>query len=588
MTKISLHSPKEFIVAWRRIFSYGRRYIPLFCLASVLAVGCTVLTLMAPAVLSDLTNLLADSISGTLNVECALTLVLTLLLLYTGSFLFSVLEGWLFTSATHNITRCMRADIIRKISRVPVAYFNSTSAGIVLSRIANAVDTCGQAMQQSIGNFLSASAMIIGAMILMLRADLTMALVGMGASLIGFVLLLLLVGSSQTYFTQHQKNIGILNGHVEESYTGRETLRAYGAVPGAMVKFDRLNKILRDSIFNSQCMAAFMPPIMAFTSNLGYVAVCVAGTAEALRGETDIGTLVTFMLYIRYFTDQLSKIGQALQSMQLSGAAGARALDFLDEEEIPADTGTASISPAVRGHIRFENVSFRYDSSDKEILHDCCAEVLPGQTAAIVGDADSGKTTLVHLLLRFFEPSEGRILVDGVPLQDMRRDAVHDLFCLIPADPWIFHGTVRENLLFNKPNVSEARMKEAAASVGLDRFIAQMPDGYDTVLDDSISLSRGQMQEIAIVRAILDDAPILLLDEAFSALDPYSEERVRAALAAFMQGRTVIMITHSPSALAGADKVLVMRGGTVAASGTHTTLLESDSRYARAYGPAAD
>lgn len=588
MEKISFRSPKEFLDAWRRILAYGRRYIPLLCLASALAVGCTVLTLLAPAVLSDLTNLLADSITGDLDIGYAAALVLTLFLLYTGSFLFSVIEGWLFISVTHNITRHMRADIIRKIGRVPVAYFNSTSAGIVLSRIANAVDTCGQAMQQSIGNFLSAATMILGAVILMVRTDLTMALVSMGASLVGFVPLLLLVGASQTYFTQHQKNIGILNGHVEESYTGRETLRAYGALPEAMAKFDRLNKILRDSIFRSQCMAAFMPPIMMFTSNLGYVAVCVAGTVEALRGETDIGTIVTFMLYIRYFTDQLSKIGQALQSLQLSGAAGARALDFLDEEEMPADTGTVHALPAARGHIRFENVSFRYDGSEKEILHGFSAEVLPGQTLAVVGDAGSGKTTLVHLLLRFFEPTAGRILVDGIPLHQMDREAVHSLFCLIPADPWIFRGTVRENLLFNKTNVSEERMREAADAVGLHSFVRQLPEEYDTVLDDSISLSRGQMQEIAIVRAVLDDATILLLDEAFSALDSYSEARVREALSSILQGKTTVMVTHSPSALSEADRVIVLRGGAVAAEGTHESLVQSDERYAASYGTAVD
>lgn len=585
MKKLSLRSPKEFLQAWFRILRYGKRYLPYICLASGLAVGCTALTLKAPAVLSDLTNLLADGIGGTLDMDTAVSLVLTLLLLYTGSFLLSSLEGWLFTSVTHQITRCMRADIIRKISRVPIAYFNSTSAGIVLSRIANAVDTCGQAMQQSIGNFLSAAAMILGAVILMIRTDLTIALVGMGASLVGFIPLLLLVGSSQTYFTQHQKNIGVLNGHVEESYTGRETLRAYGALPEAVDKFDRLNKILRDSIFRSQCMAAFMPPIMTFTSNLGYVAVCVAGTVEALNGTTDIGTIVTFMLYIRYFTDQLSKIGQALQSLQLSGAAGARALDFLDEEEISIDAGTAAALLPAKGHIRFENVSFRYEGSEKEILHGFTAEMYPGEITAVAGDAGGGKSTLLYLLLRFFEPTEGRILIDGVPLAEMPREEVRSLFSLIPTDPWIFQGTVRENLIFNKENVSDARMTEVAKAVGLDSFVQGLSRGYDTVLDDSIRLSRGQMQEIAIVRAILDDAPILLLDEAFSALDPTSEMHIRSVLFSYMEGRTTVMVSHSPSALAEAHRILLMRGGCAAASGTHIQLLQNDAQYAASYAP---
>ena len=509
---------------------------------------------------------------------------LTLVSFYVASYLLTVLQGWIMTTVTQRIGQGMRADISAKINRLPMSYFNEVPKGDILSRITNDVDMLGQSLNQSVGTLLSAVVLFAGSLFMMVTTNGWMTLAAVGASLLGFALMMGIMGRSQKYFVRQQSALGALSGHIEESYTGHSVIAAYNAEDRVRAEFDRMNGELVDAGFRAQCLSGLMMPIMMFIGNFGYVAVCVVGGALALDGQIGFGVIVAFMLYVRYFTQPLSQIAQGVQALQSAGAAGTRVFEFLEASEMADESAKPALPDgSVHGEVEFDHVRFTYPGSDKPVIKDFSARALPGQKIAIVGPTGAGKTTMVNLLMRFFEIDGGQIRIDGVPTSEMRREDVHALFCMVLQDTWLFEGTVRENLVYCDDAATDEDMQRACRAVGLDHFIRSLPHGYDTVLNDQVNLSQGQKQQMTIARAMIADKPMLILDEATSNVDTRTELKIQQAMDELMRGRTSFVIAHRLSTIRNADLILVMREGDIIESGTHEELLAAGGFYADLY-----
>jgi ATP-binding cassette subfamily B protein len=414
-----------------------------------------------------------------------------------------------------------------------------------------------------------------------------MTLTAVLASLLGFVLIFLIMGRSQKYFTRQQQCLGKINGHIEEMYAGHTVVKAYNGEEASGAVFDEMNRQLYESGLRAQSMAGVMQPLMGFIGNLGYVAVCVVGGAMALKGKISFGVIVAFMMYIRYFTQPLSQIAQAMQSLQSAAAAGERVFEFLEADEMEDESAKTETLSDVQGQVEFDHVKFGYDD-DKVIIHDFSAKAKPGQKIAIVGPTGAGKTTLVNLLMRFYEIQGGDIRIDGKSTRAMKREDVHSQFCMVLQDTWLFEGTVRENLVYCGENVSDEKITEACKAVGLDHYIHTLPNGYDTVLNDQVNLSQGQKQQLTIARAMIADKPMLILDEATSSVDTRTEQQIQNAMDMLMENRTSFVIAHRLSTIKNADLILVLKDGDIIESGTHDELLEKDGFYAELYNSQFD
>ncbi len=519
------------------------------------------------------------------SVDMAAVMRIGLLLvgLYALSYILTAAQGWIMATVTQRVSKGMRADISRKINRLPMWFYNRTSTGDVLSRVTNDVDTIGQSLNQSVRNLISSVILFFGSLLMMLLTDGWMTLTAVVSSLLGFAIMLAIMGRSQKYFARQQKHLGEINGHIEEIYAGHTVVKAYNGEEAAQKTFDKMNADLCDSGFKSQCLSGMMMPVMNFVGNLGYVAVCVVGGAMALNGRISFGVIVAFMMYVRYFTQPLSQIAQAVQSLQSAAAAGERVFEFLEAEEMEDETGKMEALPEVKGEVEFDHVKFGYEDSDITVIHDFSAVAKPGQKVAIVGPTGAGKTTMVNLLMRFHEIQGGQIRIDGVPTSKMKREAVHALFCMVLQDTWLFEGTVRENLVYCTQNVSDEKMKAACRAVGLDHFIRTLPKGYDTVLNDQVSLSQGQKQQLTIARAMIADKPMLILDEATSSVDTRTEQQIQSAMDRLMENRTSFVIAHRLSTIRDADLILVMKNGDIIESGNHEELLNQGGFYAELY-----
>lgn len=508
--------------------------------------------------------------------------------LYVLSYVLSALQGWIMSTITQKVSKQMRSDISHKINRLPMSFYNKTTIGDVLSRVTNDVDTIGQSLNQSIGTLITAVILFVGSLIMMIKTNIWMTLTAVCASLIGFVIMFTIMGRSQKYFRRQQKHLGEINGHIEEIYTGHTVVKAYNGEDDAQKTFDELNGKLKHSGFMAQCLSGLMLPIMSFIGNLGYVAVCVVGGAMALDGKISFGVIVAFMMYVRYFTQPLSQMAQAIQSMQSAGAAGERVFEFLEAEEMEKEDGKIEKLDHVKGEVTFEHVKFGYEDSDRIIIHDFSAEAKPGQKIAIVGPTGAGKSTMVNLLMRFHEIQSGRISIDGVSTDQIRREAVHAQFCMVLQDTWLFEGTVRENLIYCTPDASDEKMKQACKAVGLDYFIRTLPNGYDTILNDQVNLSQGQKQQMTIARAMIADKPMLLLDEATSSVDTRTEQQIQKAMDKLMENRTSFVIAHRLSTIKNADLILVLKDGDIIESGNHEQLMKQNGFYASLYNSQFD
>lgn len=631
----------DFRGAMKKLVHYLNKFHTLIIIAFVLAAVSSILSIIAPDHLSNLTDIISDGLtpnisettineimsSDTISFEdkqefmsimsgisedsssseifsaidsmpesiqeivepkmdftAIKNIALFLAIIYIASAIFSFFGHYIMATVSNNFAKDLRSKIINKINKLPLRYFDRNSTGDILSRITNDVDTVAQTMSQSIGSLVGAITLLIGSVIMMFVTNWIMAICAIVSSLLGFSIMAIILKKSQKYFIQRQVELGNMNGHIEEVYSGHNVVKVYNGKKDADEKFDKLNEKVFDAIRKSQFLSGLMQPIMAFIGNFSYVVVCVVGALLAMNGYITFGVIVAFIVYVRLFTNPLSQIAQAMTSLQSAAAASERIFEFIEAEEMSDESALTKHldRDKVKGNITFDHVKFGYDS-DRIIIKDFSAKVKPGQKIAIVGPTGAGKTTMVNLLMKFYEINSGDIKIDGVSINELTRENVHDLFTMVLQDTWVFNGTVRENIVYNRENVSDYELKQVCKVVGVDHFIKSLPNSYDTVIEDNDSISSGQKQLMTIARGMLDNAPFLILDEATSNVDTRTEELVQKAMDKLMEGRTSFIIAHRLSTIKNADLILVMNEGNIIEQGSHDELMKQNGFYASLY-----
>ena len=631
----------DFRGAMKKLIHYLNKFHTLIIIAFVLAAVSSILSIIAPDHLSNLTDIISDGLtpnisettiteimsSDTISLEdkqefmsimsgisedsssseifsaidsmpesvqeivepkmdftAIKNIALFLAIIYIASAIFSFFGHYIMATVSNNFAKDLRSKIITKINKLPLRYFDRNSTGDILSRITNDVDTVAQTMSQSIGSLVGAITLLIGSVIMMFVTNWIMAISAIVSSLLGFSIMAIILKKSQKYFIQRQVELGNMNGHIEEIYSGHNVVKVYNGKKQADEKFDTLNEKVFDAIRKSQFLSGLMQPIMAFIGNFSYVVVCVVGALLAMNGYITFGVIVAFIVYVRLFTNPLSQIAQAMTSLQSAAAASERIFEFIEAEEMSDESALTKHldRDKVKGNITFDHVKFGYDS-DRIIIKDFSAKVKPGQKIAIVGPTGAGKTTMVNLLMKFYEINSGDIKIDGVSINELTRENVHDLFTMVLQDTWVFNGTVRENIVYNRENVSDYELKQVCKVVGVDHFIKSLPNSYDTIIEDNDSISSGQKQLMTIARGMLDNAPFLILDEATSNVDTRTEELVQKAMDKLMEGRTSFIIAHRLSTIKNADLILVMNEGNIIEQGSHDELMKQNGFYASLY-----
>ena len=570
--------------ALSRIAEYLRSSLGILIAALVLAALSAVMTIIGPDRIGQIATLMSEGLAGSIDLAAIGRTGIFLAVLYGLSAIFSFIQHYTMAVVTLKMSYRMRGELSAKINRVPQKYFNTTSQGDILSRITNDVSTLQQGLTNSLPMIISAATQFIGCLIMMFVTEWHLALISVGVTLIGMLLTVLIMSRSQRFFAARQKSLGALNGYVEEMYSGHAVVRLSRAGHRIGTAFDKLNAAVYDANWKSQFLSGMMQPLMNIIGNVAYVAVCVFGSILAMNGTIRFGVIVSFILYVRLFTSPLTQMAQGMTNMQTASAAAHRIFDFLESEELSDESEKTSKLAEVHGQVSFDHVRFSYpDTPDKIIIKDFSAQVQPGQKVAIVGPTGAGKTTMVNLLMRFFELNSGSIRIDGVPIADLRRETVHSLFSMVLQDTWLFEGTVRENLVYNMEGITDGQLEEVCRACGLEQFIRTLPQGFDTVLSESASISAGQKQLLTIARAMLQNAPMLILDEATSSVDTRTELLIQRAMDELTKGRTSFVIAHRLSTIKDADLILVMRDGDVIESGTHETLMRKGGFYADLY-----
>lgn len=579
---------KDFKGTFRKLLGYMGRYRIALVFVAVFAAGGTVFGIVGPKILGKATTEIFNGLMGKLSGSGGIDftrigkILLFLLGLYLLSTLLNFIQGLIMTGIVQKICYRFREDISEKIHRMPMKYFESRTVGEVLSRITNDVDTLGQGLNQSVTQLISAVTTIIGVLIMMLSISPLMTLIAFVILPVSGILVSVVVKHSQKFFVNQQKYLGRVNGQVEEVYGGQNVVKAFNKEADMLAEFDETNGKLFQSAWKSQFLSGMMQPIMMFVSNLGYVAVAVVGGVLTVRGTIEVGDIQSFIQYVRSFTQPIMQVAQVSNMLQSTAAAAERVFEFLDEEEEDILAKNPVHLEKMEGRVSFEHVQFGYDPS-KIVIHDFNCQVEPGQMVAIVGPTGAGKTTIVNLLMRFYEINSGEIKIDGVPISSMKREEVHSKFCMVLQDTWLFEGTVKENLIYCSENQSEEKMRNACKAVGLDHFIRTLPHGYDTILNDQVNLSQGQKQQLTIARAMIADKPILILDEATSSIDTRTEQKIQNAMDELMKGRTSFVIAHRLSTIKNADLILVLKDGDVIESGNHDELMKQNGFYAELY-----
>ncbi|EFA23208.1 ABC transporter, ATP-binding protein [Bifidobacterium gallicum DSM 20093 = LMG 11596] len=595
----AMDKPANFGSAMRQLMTFSKRYIPAIIIALILGVGGTICQIIGPDYLKDMTNEIVKGLPAlvqgkpvlhSIDMAAVNHIAWTLVALYAAYAILTYIQSHMMATVTQRTAQRLRTAIDVKINKLPLKYFDKVSYGDVMSRITNDVDAVGQTLGQSLGALLSSVTLFFGALIMMFANNVVLTLCAVGVTILGLVLMMLVMKFSQKYFVRQQVALGDVNGHVEEMYGGHIVVKAYNGETDAIRTFERYNDALYESGWKSQFFSGLMMPMMNFIGNIGYVIVCVVGAALAMDGRIEFGVIVAFMLYIRLFTQPLSQFAQAFQNLQRCAAGAERVFGFLNEPQLPDESdkqallgcGSHGEITPVEGRVSFNHVQFGYDPG-KLVIHDFSADIEPGHKVAIVGPTGAGKTTMVNLLMRFYEISGGSISIDGIDTKSVPRWNVHDQFSMVLQDTWVFQGTVRENIVYAKQGVRDEQVVAACKAVGLDHYIRSLPQGYDTVLDDSTTLSQGQKQLLTIARAMVQDAPILILDEATSSVDTRTEELIQKAMDALTVGRTSFVIAHRLSTIRDADMILVMKDGDIVERGTHDELLERGGFYADIY-----
>ena len=576
--------PKDLKGTMVRLLHYIGKYRRDIAFGVVFSITAAVLTLIGPQYLAQVTDLVSRSILGGTSLDLGRIggICLVLVFIYSASVIFSTCQEYLISASSEKIANVMRDDLSRKINRVPLGYFDRSSTGDIMSRLTNDADTVGNTCSESIALFISSITLAAGSVAMMFYTDPTLAAISIVPTGVGFVLMFVLIKKSQKYYRRQQGDLGAMNGLVEEVYYGHDIVRAYNGEAGSKKRFSAINDSLYMSAFYARFMTSLMPQMLNFISNIGYVIVCIFGSMMVIDGRIGYGVIVAFIVYVNQFTRPILMISESLTSMQSVAAASERIFDFLDAPEM-GDEGYKDISVAnVRGEVEFRDVHFSYVPG-REVIHGFSQKVEPGQKVAIVGLTGAGKTTIVNLLMRFYEADSGDILIDGIPTRSMTRSQVHGLFCMVLQDTWLFNGTIRDNIAYTKEGVSESDIRAACRAAGIDDFIMGLPDGYDTVLTDGMRLSAGQKQQITIARAIVRDAPLLILDEATSSVDTMTEKHIQNAMDVLMEGRTSFIIAHRLSTVRNADLILVMKDGSIFEKGTHEELMGIGGFYKELY-----
>lgn len=568
----------------KKLAAYIKKYIPIMAIALVCAIAGAMASIIGPEKISDLMDLIIDGIMTGIDLDAVAKVAFTLVAIYLTGAALTYAQQFIMATVTQKTTRKLRTDIDNKLNRLPLRFFDRTSKGDILSRVTNDADTISQTLSTSLANLVSSLALFAGVIFKMFTTNVILALVTIGSSLVGFALMVVILKKSQKYFNRKQSDLGRMNGQIEEVYTNHNIVHAFGGKKKERKIFNETNEKLYDSNWRSQWLSGMMMPIMAFSGNLAYALVFIVGVAIIIGGSgaVTLGTIVAFVIYAKMFSQPLSTIAQAMTSFQQASAASKRIFELLSEEEMPDESGKTNRIEAVKGDVEFEHVRFGYDPK-KTIIHDFSASVKAGQKVAIVGPTGAGKTTMVNLLMRFYDPDSGDILIDGVSVGSMKREEVHDLFDMILQDTWLFEGTIRENLVYNKKNVTDAELDRACKAVGLKHFIETLSKGYDTMISDNLNLSEGQKQQLTIARAMIKDAPLLILDEATSSVDTRTEIVIQEAMDRLTKGRTSFVIAHRLSTIRNADIILVMRDGDIIEQGNHEELLEQNGFYAELY-----
>ena len=575
---------KDFKGSIIKLFKYNKKLIPAMVIAMVFSFITSLFTIISPDKLKDMTAEIEKGLMASIDMDAITEIAIFLIVLVIVGAVLGYIQSVLMAVITQKISRKLRNEISEKINVLPLKYFDNTTFGDVLSRVTNDVDTVAHTLNQSTTQLVNSATMFVGSLIMMLVTDFTLTVTAIVSSLIGFILMSLIMGMSQKYFLGQQKYLGDLNGHVEEIYAGHMVMKAFNGQKKEAVTFDAVNKKLADSAFKAQFLSGLMHPIMGFVGNLGYVAVCVVGAILTINGKIDFAVIVAFIMYIRYFTQPMTQIAQAATNLQSTVAAAERVFEFLEADEMEDESHKTTVLKGedVVGNISFEHVKFGYDP-EKMIIHDFSAKAKAGEKIAIVGPTGAGKTTMVNLLMRFYEVNEGNISIDGVPVADLTRENVNDLFGMVLQDTWLFEGTIRENIVYGKEGITDEKLDEVCKTVGMLHFIRTLPKGYDTVLNDKVNLSAGQKQLLTIARAMIEDAPMLVLDEATSSVDTRTEVLIQEAMDRLMRGRTSFVIAHRLSTIRNADLILVMKDGDVIESGNHEELIQKNGFYAELY-----
>ena len=582
--------PKEFKKTLKQMAGYLKPYFPLILIAVVASVIATILQIIGPdklkLITDEITKGLPKIVKGkpvvtAIDMDSVKSITLILLIFYLSSLVLNLLQRFIMADVTQKISKSFREEIAKKINRLPFSYFDNTTFGDILSRVTNDVDTISQSLNQSIGALLTSIVMIIGTVVMMIYNSGILTITTILSSLVGFVFITIIMKKSQKYFKEQQQNLGDINGQIEEVYTGHKVIKAYNAGARAVDEFEQTNTKLYTSAWKSQFLSGLMMPIMQFAGNFSYVMVCIVGGALAINGKISFGVIVAFMIYVRLFTNPLSDIAQSFNTLQRAAAAGERVFEFLNEDELEEENVTEKLDRA-KGEVEFKDVRFGYDP-EKIIIKDFSVKVNPGEKIAIVGPTGAGKTTIVNLLMRFYEINDGQILVDGIDTKNLSRENLRDQFCMVLQDSWVFEASVRENITFGEKDITDEELIDVCKRVNLDHFIRTLPNGYDTILNDKQSLSQGQLQLLTIARAMVSHAPMLILDEATSSVDTRTEIIVQDAMDELAKGRTSFVIAHRLSTIKNADLILVMKDGDIVEKGKHDELLARDGFYAQLY-----
>lgn len=582
---------KNFGKSWGKLIHYCRGYLPVIIIALITASAGTVFQFIGPDKIKSMTDEIIKGLPvfvdgqltpGVIDMQAVINIAWMLVFFYASSAVLSAAENFIMATISAKISKGLREGISKKINRMPLKYFDKTSYGDVISRVTNDVDTIGVTLNQSLDNLIRAVTMFIGVTYMMLHTNWIMALTAIGSSVIGFALMSFIMTKSQKHFIAQQRGLGAINGHIEEIYSGHNVVKVYNGGRAARQTFERINTSLYDSGWKSQFMSGLMMPIMVFIGNLSYVAVCVVGAVLVMNGTISFGVVAAFMIYIRLFTQPMSQLAQSMQSLQRTAAASERVFEFFEEDELADEGQKIKRLTDAKGEVEFKNVHFGYDEG-KPVINNFSAIVKAGQKIAIVGPTGAGKTTMVNLLMRFYELDGGEICLDGVPTSHVTRENVHNQFCMVLQDTWLFEGTIKENIIYSKQGVTNEEVENACKAVGIHHFIHTLPGGYDTILNDKASLSTGQKQLLTIARAMIQNAPLLILDEATSSVDTRTERIVQAAMDKLTCGRTSFVIAHRLSTIKNADTILVMRDGDIIESGNHDELLSQGGFYAELY-----